>query len=519
MSRHFMTARKSPNLIIAGLCAAGLVTGFAARRLSPAPLPVAAENNSTRNNRPHSDGSRKAASESAPELASFPVRHSNETAESLALIPDDRLYAPLALWLADATEPEIAAFWQTYSQKKDRSNDITDLIFLNWTRLDPQAAIFGSSSNQHAWWAWACHDPDAALAEAHANAPDHINHVALGIGEFHPEWLRVHFNELSQGAKDNALRGMGKWNDGQDPLAAIKFQQKIGYSISAGTFKALVRQDPWAALDLVKENKATGKTFGYNFDNPMKIIIDTMAGDRPEDLERLAAQTPSGQLKLQMEAALFDNLLETNPDAALAKAKATTVPRTAAERYAAIGSTLVRSDPEQAFKLAENLFTVCPDALSMMQVVEYPGGSSLSGEAVLEVDDFVKALVTSDPARAVEMTLNLKTARYVQSPFEIVSGHWIERDLPAYANWVNQQTDDKFRARGANLIIDVLRNQRNFAEAADWAMVSSQETKKWQLRNLFLDWNRNDPQGTTDWLDNVDLPADRKKEFRSSITR
>ena len=512
-----MTARKNPTLILAGLCAAGLVTGFAARRLAPAPPPVAAESDASGNDRP--DSSRKAASATAPDHASFPTRHSNETAESLALIPDEQLYASLALWLADATEPEIAAFWQTYSQKKGRSNDITDLIFLNWTRLDPQAAITGSSGDQHAWWAWACHDPDAALAEAQASAPDHINHVAWGIGEFHPEWLRAHYNELSQGAKDNALRGMAKWDDGQDPLASIRFHQEIGRPISTSTFKALVRQDPWAALDLVKENKANGKTLGYNIDDPMNVIVETMAETRPDDLERLAAQTPSGQLKLQMEAALFNNLLEADPEAAREKAKSSTVPRTAAERYAAIGNTLVKTDPEQAFKLAKDLFAVCPDALSMMQMVEYPGGASGSGGAVPGVDEFFKALVTSDPGRALEMTLPLKPNPHGNSAFETVSAQWIERDLPAYADWVNQQTDDKFRARGANLIIDVLRNQRNFVEAAEWAMVSNKETNKWQLRNLFLDWNRNDPEGATDWLENVNLPADRKQEFRSATTR
>jgi hypothetical protein len=511
-----MTATKNPTLIVAGLCAAGLVTGFAAHRLSPAPPPVAAGKEVS----PTRAGSmRRAATTTAPDIASFPERHSTETAESLALIPDDRLYASLALWLADATEPDIAAFWQTYSKKPGRWNDITDLIFLNWTRLDPKAAIAGSSSDQHAWWAWACHDPDAALAEARANAPSHINHVAWGIGEFHPDWLRTHYNELSDGAKDNALQGMAKWDDGQDPLASIRFCHEIGRPISPGTFKALIRQDPWAALDWVKANAADRKAFGYRIDDPMKMIIETMARDRPDDLERLAAQTPSGQAKLQMEAALFNSLLDTDPDAALEQARSSTVPRTAAERYAALGNSVVRSDPERAFGLAKDLFTACPDALSRMYMVEYPGGSSGSGGAIEGVREFVSALVANDPERVIELAAGLEPGPHGQSTFGEISAEWVQRDLHSYAEWLNRQTDKKLSDQGAVFIVDALVNQQNFAEAADWAMVGNKDSNNWRLHNLLSQWNRNDPQGAQSWLEDADLPADRKKELKSSITR
>jgi hypothetical protein len=47
----------------------------------------------------------------------------------------------------------------------------------------------------------------------------------------------------------------------------------------------------------------------------------------------------------------------------LAEAKANSVPRIAAQRLAAVGNSLVKTDPEQAFALARELFAVCPDAL------------------------------------------------------------------------------------------------------------------------------------------------------------
>ena len=512
-----MTARKNPTLILAGLCAAGLVTGFAARRLTPAPPPVAArENHAPVNDRARPGGPRGKEA-TAPDIASFPARHSTETAESLALIPDDRLYASLALWLADASEPDIAAFWQEYSKKKDPSNDITDLIFLSWTRLDPKAAIAGSSSDHHAWWAWAAHDPDAALAEATTHAPDRVIHVAWGIGEFHPDWLRAHYNELPEEAKNRALRGMSKWDDSEDPQASIRFLREIGEAVSPGTFKALIRQDPWAALDWVKENNADRKTFGYRIEDPMKLIIDTMAKDRPDDLQRLAAQTPSGKARLQMEAALFNGLLESDPDAALEQAKSTTVPSIAAERYAAIGNTLVKTDPERAFALAKDLFTACPDALSMMYMIEYPGGASGSGGAVAGVGDFINALVASDPTRILEMAAALEPGKHGQSAFSHISSEWVRRDLPSYADWVNRQSDPKLRDQGANHIINALENQENYAEAAEWAMTNTNPSNQWRLDNLFSNWSQNDPQGAADWLDGANLPAERKEKLKTRI--
>jgi hypothetical protein len=77
-----MTAGKNPTLSVVGLCAAGHITGFSARRLSPAPPPRITENDNTRNERHCPSSPRMATSATAPDLASFPERPSTETAES-----------------------------------------------------------------------------------------------------------------------------------------------------------------------------------------------------------------------------------------------------------------------------------------------------------------------------------------------------------------------------------------------------------------------------------------------------
>jgi hypothetical protein len=60
----------------------------------------------------------------------FPPSHSTDTVETLAALDDSHLYARLALWLVDASEPDIVAFWRFYSKKHDCSQEITHLIFL-----------------------------------------------------------------------------------------------------------------------------------------------------------------------------------------------------------------------------------------------------------------------------------------------------------------------------------------------------------------------------------------------------
>lgn len=512
--------RQKSSILIGSLALAGLLSGYSAKRLMEPP-PTGAVGQNPLNERARSKATQTAViSTPVRELASFPSARSKETLETLTALGDDELYGKLAKWLADASEPEIAAFWSVYSKKPKRSNDITDLIFLNWTRLDPQAAIAGSSSDQHAWWAWACHDPAGALAAANANAPDHVNHVAWGIGEFHPEWLRAHFKELSKGAQDNALRGLSKWDDGQDPLAAMKFLVEVNRRITPGTFKALIRQDPWAAVDWLKDHpKSVTNSFDYNIQDPMKFLIKTMAEERPEDLERLAEQTPSGSNKLAMESALFANLLATDPAAAMERAKSTTAPRVAAERYAAIGLGILKADPERAFEVVRSLFVACPNAMQMYSMVEYPNGASGSGVTIPGVQEFVDSLVAKDPERILNMTSAIEAARNGSSPFQSICNQWATRDLVGYTNWVNRQTDPDIREQGARIVISSLQQQGNHAEAADWHLTTSAAKEPEGIRYFLGEWKRSDPAGASEWLEGSNLPEEQKVRIRASLDK
>jgi hypothetical protein len=196
--------KKTPFFLILGLSGAGLLSGLAARRLTLEPATAALKPPPVETTTPAAvktpQSSDSKASKSAPPLGER--RRSVDTLETLATLDGGSLYARLADWLMDASEQDIAAYWATYQNGK-RTNDLTDLVFLNWTRLNPQAAIAataGGKDEHYAWWAWACHDPKASLAAAIATNPDRVNNVTWGIGEFHPEWLRAHFKELPESA-------------------------------------------------------------------------------------------------------------------------------------------------------------------------------------------------------------------------------------------------------------------------------------------------------------------------------
>lgn len=437
-------------------------------------------------------------------------RRSTDTVESLLAADRATLYGRLARWMTTASEQEIAAYWAGYRQQPDENKDITALVFLNWTRLNPQAAIAataGGKDAHYAWWAWACHDPKNALATALATNPDRVGDVARGIGEFRPEYLRGHFKEIPEAARLEAIEGMGIWVDGENPLDSLKFMQEINHGAGPDTFEALARHDPWAALDWFRQNFARGGQ-GEVY---LQLVVKTLAEERPEELARLAAQASSGKLKLKMEAALFDNLVKSDPAAALEQARATTTPRIAAERYAALGLDILKTDPDQARQFARDLFTACPDALQMSTKMDYPGGGRGSWVRLEGVNGFVEALADTQPARTLELAIELKR----ESAFETVSSRWAERDVASYADWLNQNPDVPFRNQGAEVIAEQLSDSGNFAEALEWRM-RMKDGADGVERDL-AQWKQADPELAYEWLEAADLPTDRKQKLKTML--
>jgi hypothetical protein len=501
-------------ILIFGLGAAGLLSGFAAKRLSRSPADPAAQRESPS---PAAKKSSPTAASAGGPVAPTPSNlRSADTLESLAAPGADLSYARLALWMLDATEQDIAAYWESV-REKERTNDVTDLIFINWSRLNPQAAIAavaGTGNEHYAWWAWACHDPKASLAAAIAANSDRVNNVAWGIGEFHGEWLRENFHLIPESGRGNAISGLTKWDDHPDPLEVLKFLQeneKEGY-FRRNIFTALMRKDPWAAYDWIQQNPAAiARSYG-NPEIAMEDLVKTMGEFHPEALRRLAEHSPSGEAKRKMEAVLFDNLMKTDPAAALKQAMATESPVVAAYRLSIAGLGVIQTDPEKAFEIAARLFAVNPSPTNERVSVHYPNGSSSSGYGTdSRIDEFLSTLMAKDPARVLA-ALPVPTEGNRESDGLVhLAAKWADQDFVGYTHWINAQTDPIVRDQAASVVISKLQEQQHFTEAAEWVL-SSEKTRT-GLLSLMYRWNQNHPAEAREWLENAELPEPEMKRI------
>lgn len=514
--------KKSTLPLILGLGAAGFLSGFAGKRLagSPPASPSGKVSERVAGNRdPAEDSPAPLAAKTKPPKPSS--LHSTDTLESLAKLDRDSLYSHLALWMMDASEQDIAAYWATVRDKKDRTNDVTDLVFINWTRLNPRgaiAAVAGTGSEHYAWWAWACHDPQGALAAAIAANPDRVNNVAWGIGEFHGDWLRAHFDQIPESGRFNALAGLGKWDDTDKPEEILEFLKKNGNRFNSGIFGTLIRKDPWAAYEWIQKNGSTISGEYGSTHVAMDMLVKSMGENQPDALQRLAEQTPSGEAKRKMEAVLFENLLKTDPDAALEQATSTQAPRIAAERLAAVGLSLAQTDPAKALDLTQKLFTIYPDALSAMTWVKTPNGNSGTGSNMKAVRELMDGLMAKDPAKVLELIPpTVEGSASGNGTFSILANIWAKQDLVAYTEWVNRQSNPKIRDEAATVVVDQLTNQKQFQEATEWAM--SSEKAKISVANIIYQWNRTNPDEARAWLDAADLSERQKQSVRDQINR
>ncbi|MEM1085552.1 MAG: hypothetical protein AAGI48_15685 [Verrucomicrobiota bacterium] len=344
--------------MIIALCLVGLALGFTARKLNgESPVNESSAESLAAPGEPLPP-TRRTTKASPPKLPA--TLRSQDSLDDLIELDDGELYSRLALWLLDADPGDIAAYWEHHIARDETSRHITDLIMIGWTRKDPEAACAateGTKYNEFAWWARASHDPDDALQAAIDHTPPKVYAVSWGLGEFHPKWLREYFDLVPEDYRGRALQGMCKWSETDEARAALDFLKTQERRPPAGMMKQIVRQNPWDAYEMIKhEDPVIGE-------GPMTIMITSMAEEYPEILDRLIAEEPAGPRKLEMENAAFEQLLGTDLDAALFRAKSMEDPATRVEMITKAALKLDREDPEQAFEVAEELFTEDSDAL------------------------------------------------------------------------------------------------------------------------------------------------------------
>ncbi len=513
---------KTPLLLILGLSCAGLLCGLTARRmLQDSAISISAPTSAATK----SNGDAKSPGTTisnpakiAPVLTLLPP--STDTVEALLALNDATLYPRLAAWLLGASEPEIAAYWDGYRAVKNRQNHIVDLVFINWTRMNPQgaiAAVAGTKDDFFPWWAWTAHDPQLALATAISTAPKMVDRVARGIGRFQPDWLRANLDQIPEASRSSAFATFKDLGDTEHPLESLKFMQENAMGFDSKLFKNLAQKDPWAALDWLKENPSLQADRYHSNDSPLDVLLETMSHDHPDDLERLVAQTPPGEMKRKMEAAIFDKLLTTDPAAAIAQANATDSKAIAAERFAKIGLSSVRTDPDQAFEMAKALLAINPGGSDTSVRVETPKMHWSMGGSDNGSDELLTALIAKDPARLMQLATESGPNSLNASAFSNIAHKWANQDLVTYTNWVNQQTDPAIRDHAFGPVVNELVQLGQYTEAIEWAQ--SSKMGEGHLMSVFYQWGRKDPTASAAWVENSDLSPVNKTRFQEIIKK
>ena len=490
-------------IIFVVVCTGGFFAGFTARLIRPnrSQSNPASDNQPAVNSSPAVPANGQAAAKPvAGDAADSPIR-STDTLETVLSVGNEIAYGRLALWMLDASEQDIATYWQNYRQCGQSNNDIADLIFIHWTRLNPKSAIAaatGSRNEEHAWWAWACHDPGAALAAAIDQHSPRLPNVAWGIGEFHHDWLRAHFGMIPQSGQANAILGFLKRENGPDLLGDLNFLKVHHYS-NSGVFKLLIHKDPWTAYEWFKQNGDK---------NHEDTFVDTLRTTRPDVLEQIARQpATSGELARKIDAALFANVLETDPETAIEQAKTTKDPEIAARRLTSVGLILVATDPDRAFGLAQHMFTVNPEALFDPTSKDWDAQSSGPRPCDKETMQFMNALLAHDPERVMA----LATPEQPEN-FSALCGIWAKWDVSDYADWVSRQNDPDVREPAMSTVIDELRSEGQFEEAAEWTM--SLDNPSDHLADLLWSWKQSNPTAADSWLAAANLPESDKQELQ-----
>lgn len=488
---------------------------------APAAAPGSAAAADTPGAAPETSGadSGDAAHRGKPIPSDVPQRRSGDTVETLLALDPETNYARIALWMATADEAEMAAYWAGYKSGK-RTVAVTDILFINWTRRNPQAAVAavaGTGDERYAWWSWASNDPRAALAAGKLVGREQMVQVACGIGDFHPQWLREHLEEIPEEFRGEAFGRMRNWPAGLEPLATLDFMRKNGMPLDERVFANLVKEDPWSAMDWMKENAVQNHDPFGRRDPLTDLLVSTLMRENPEDLEKLAAVQPEGEAKRKMEQALFERLLETDPEKAMEQARAVKVPLVAAARLGQIGLGLVGSEPEKAFGIAKDILAANPRSLNIDRMVEYPGG----GRGYLDqskASELLSTLYTKDRERTMSLLASQAEAAGVASDtLSNLSSRWLEEDSEGFSKWASQTTGKTLETASSQISFH-LAERGHFEEAIQWAAAGNADPGTAYFGLLHY-WKQSDPAAAEAWLDSSDLTEPQKAKYRDVLNR
>ncbi len=444
-----------------------------------------------------------------------PLPKSTDTVESLLQLERGPLYARLGLWLLDASEEDMAAFWEGYYKREDPNDTIKDLLFTQWGKKNAAGMLAmarRTGCEVSAMWSWSLVDPEGMLAYVKGKDPRMSNYGLRGLAYFHPELARKMLEEDPSLANTFEMEQLAEMLSKGDPKAQLDFMAKYRDSdyYSRQGLKKWAAKDPHGAFEWLCDHGGEEYT--------RREFLETVKQEHPEVLPEFAAMLPDGAQRRMIESAAFAHLAETDPDKAAEEAAKIQVPRLAAERLAVLGKTLAETDPARAFEILDDLFAKCPDAATRMTWTRYPDGSSGGGNSgVAGLTEFLAALAGKAPEQTMQAMLDLEAQNPPQEGQPLyqpsgtasrqVAANWAATDFEGFTAWADAQATPALRDMGAGIASERLRNNGDFEGAVGWALrISNENEQRNALSGAVSYWSSRSHDEAEEWFENADLP-------------
>lgn len=430
---------------------------------------------------------------------------SSDTAADLHALSTADLYDRLALFLLTAKPGDFPIFYEEFKTRPNRSDDLNGLLFINWTRLDPEAAIAatrGTDDFRYTYWAWACHDPGKALATA-IERNEGIENAASGIGEFHPAWLKKNWNLIPKNQRINALQGLTKWPDTQNPEDTLRTFMAMGsYSLLTDekTLLALARQDPVKAYQFFQETSAN---LGSDFtEKILDSLLNTLSLHEPSLLGEIAAASKSPVDKNKIQLAQFESLLRQTPESAKAMIESTPKSILKEDLSISYANHLLSTDPEKGFEYGVDFLKNDHDSSGRVSMIRHENGQSFRGHSYEAPAELISNLIRQNPSALLNEFIPDPNSKGGYNTFRNASSRWAHHDLDAYAEWVQGHQDNPVAYQnGVTDIVSNLKDRGEFEAGMEWAqsVPTKERGSDYQIKSLFKSWSRRHPEAATAW--------------------
>lgn len=503
-------------LILSGLIGVGFGTGYLIRPESaPATGSIdAAVEPAARPGRSRGDRGEAAH---APLTSPVPADlRSTDTVDDLLAADRDELYSRLALWLVDASSDEMHDFYRRFIDHPNATTRSFDLLFVSWAAADPMGAIQAAEGTPQAhipWWGWAKNQPLEAFRHAMESDRGKIEMVVMAIGQDNPELALSLLAQHPELPKNTGQSGLIHGLTRSDPEAALQFSMESGNFYETRALESWLRDDPHAAFQWFIKNRSHYPDH-YSHDD---TVIRSLSRENPAALAELAATTPPGDLRRKIEAALFEQLAATDPEKALAEARANPSPLIARERLAKLGVLKLESNPAAARAIFDELLALNPNPVASTISPHYPNGSSSSGgQTIAEVNQLFTTLAKQDPEGTLtKIVFASGTTPAWNESGSVVASQWAATDPDAFATWIRRQTDENFQKHSAGILINQLSQDSDFEGALSHLDLMSERNQQSAASNVIQRWQRIDPEAARAWAEDAGMMESMKHFFKT----